>query len=476
MSWQGIGCIIQLLFRGNIMILSKAQLIAIGVAVILIAGGVTGYFILKDDDDGDPQDKIKSTLAVFGNANNDLDVDDKDLTLMQEIIDGSKKLEDYPFADANLDGVVDAKDKDLATKLMNGENCTVKVISLLPDGTQTRISIEYPLKNVAPFGTNMLVSLINAGGVDKTAGVFRIGYENAEALLKAKVDAGDIINYGASSRNVSDTVFNKFTEHDGELIDAGEGGIGALLLDHSAGAFDERYDALQTAGIPILRLAVADPLEEIGATLLIGFLMGGESETIARTYANESLNVINEIQKKVASLSDSERNTYIAITMGKYVCQNDSTYNQAGKYGGGLAYHLTDAVFREAYVGKSSTKMDSPETLSNYDDVDFILSNRTIDVKSNPGEALVEDWDEYKEFYVNLDCYRNLVYVNNLLPGAVKIAFVAAIVSPDYVSMDYAKGVLEAFNEFSISLNGVNMDNTLIVGTYDDYKAAGGTS
>lgn len=459
------------------MALGKTQIIAIAVAAILVAGGV-GFFLLNNGGNKEsPGKKIESTLALYGNANNDLDVNDEDLALIDEIISGEKKAVNYPLADANKDGVVDEKDKALVTKIKNQEPCTVYAVSYTPDGKQTFVSIEYPMKNVVPFGTNMLVSLINAGGVDKTVGVFRIGYENAESSLKAKVDLGEIRNYGASSRTVSDTVFNAFTAHDGELVAAGEGGIGALLLDHSANTLNERYDSLEAAGIPILRLAVADPYEEIGSTLLIGFLMGGDSKTIAMKYATESLKVINEVQGMIASLTESTKSTYISITMGKYVCQNDSTYNQAGRYGGGIPYYLTNDSFASTYVGSSSTKMDSAEALSNYDDVNFILSNRTIDIKKNPGETLKEDWDEYKEFFVNLDCYKNLVYVNNLLPGAVKIAFVAAILSSKNVSMSYAEEVLGKFaGGFAKSLAGVTIDNTLIVGTYEDYKAAGGTS
>jgi hypothetical protein len=162
--------------------------------------------------------------------------------------------------------------------------------------------------------------------------------------------------------------------------------------------------------------------------------------------------------------------------MGCYVCQNDSTFNQVGTYAGGLAYYLSNDVFANEYVGSSSVKMASAEALSNYDDVDFLISNRTIDVKVNPGTALVEDWDTYYTYFKNLDCYEDLIYVNNILPGAIKIAFVAAIITPDYVSMDYAENVLGTFSEICAIVDGVTSDNSLIVGTYEDYKAAGGTN
>ena len=457
------------------MALGKTQLITIIVAVVLVTSGCAAYFILKDDDDP-PADRINAALPLYGNADNDLDIDSDDISLVQKIMNGEKKLEDYPLADADNNGTVDSLDITLINKIRNKEACTVNAVSLTIDGDQTYVSLQYPLKNVVPYGTNAFISLICAGGVDNTVGLFYLQYANAFKTLKDGVDSGDIRNYGATSgRKISDNNFNAFTAHDGELIEAGKGGVGALILDHSAGAFDTRYDALNAAGIPVLRVAVADPIEEIKATLLIGVLMGGDAENTARTYAQKSLEVLNTIDNKIGDLTNDNKNTYLALSMGCYICQNDSTFNQVGMYAGGLAYYLSNNVFANEYEGSSSVKMSSAEALSNYDDVGFLLSNRTIDVKINPGTALVEDWDTYYTYFENLDCYENLIYVNNILPGAIKIAFVAALISPDYVSMEYAEEVLSAFSGICDLVSGVTVDNSLIVGTYADYKAAGGT-
>ena len=458
------------------MALGKTQLVAIGIAAVLVISGCAAFIILKKDNDDPPADKITAALTLYGNADNDLDIDSNDISIVQQIINGAKKLEDYPLADANKDGTVNSEDISLISKISAGEPCTVYAVSLNIDGTQTYTEIQYPLKNAVPYGTNAFISLICAGGVDNTVGLFYLQYDNAFKTLKDGVNSGDIKNYGATSgRKITDANFNAFTAHDGELIEAGKGGIGALILDHSAGAFDTRYDALNAAGIPILRLAVADPIEEIKATLLIGALMGGDAKNTALTYAQKSLEVINTIQNKIENLSNDDKHTYIALSMGCYVCQNDSTFNPVGAYAGGLAYYLTNNVFANEYEGSSSTKMSSAEALSNYDDVDFLISNRTIDVKVNPGTSLVDDWDTYYTYFENLDCYENLIYVNNILPGAIKIAFVAAIITPDCVSMEYAESVLSTFSGICAIVDGVTSDNSLIVGTYGDYKAAGGT-
>ena len=111
--------------------------------------------------------------------------------------------------------------------------------------------------------------------------------------------------------------------------------------------------------------------------------MGGDAKNTALTYAQKSLEVINTIQNKIENLSDNDKHTYIALSMRCYVCQNDSTFNPVGAYAGGLAYYLTNNVFANEYVGSGSVKMASTEALSNYDDVDFLISDHPRRISMN---------------------------------------------------------------------------------------------
>ena len=92
------------------MALGKTQLVAIGIAAILVISGCVAFIILKKDNDDSPEDKITAALTVYGNADNDLDIDSNDISIVQQIINGAKKLEDYPLADANKDGTVNSED------------------------------------------------------------------------------------------------------------------------------------------------------------------------------------------------------------------------------------------------------------------------------------------------------------------------------------------------------------------------------
>lgn len=464
------------------------HLVAIGIAAIVIVGGLCLVFLGNDDNNSNPPDElnITSKFPVYGNANNDLKMDADDKTLIQSIIDGNASFSDYPLADANCDGVVNVEDIAVVDKLINKEACKVTAIGLNIDGKQTKVTFDFPVTNTTSFGTNMALTIVNAGASDSVVGVLD-GLSYTKAAQKSIHDNPYLVDLDLSRSNVDRSVLmNGISSIDIKLAESQEK-IGALFLDHSARGLDEHLDYVFQE-IPVLRLAVADPIEEIYASRLIGFLTGNDD--VAYTYASKSIQVIEYVQNAVKDIPEDQRNSYICMTMGIYICENDSEYNGIGSYVGAIPYYKINEEFKNTYVGNGSSKMQSKEALSNYSDIDFMINNRSIDYLTTPKggnngaqTALLESWDKslksggkYSDYYKDLDNYEGLVYLNNLLPGAIKIAFAAAIVSPDYVTMEYAIDTLEEFEQICVSLDGVTIDNSLIVGTYDDYVAAGGTS
>lgn len=95
--------------------------IAIVILLIGVAVGV-GFVIMNNDDDSD---KVNPTgrLVVYGNANNDDYLDERDLGIIESIASGDADWNktEYPFADVNVDGVVNSEDADHLKKLLNKE-------------------------------------------------------------------------------------------------------------------------------------------------------------------------------------------------------------------------------------------------------------------------------------------------------------------------------------------------------------------
>ena len=88
-------------------------------------------------------DVNSNRLVVYGNANNDDTIDERDLAIIQSYAAGtstwSKSL--APFADANADGKIDQSDVDLVKKIVSKETCKVKYLNYKNHPTE----VTYPL-------------------------------------------------------------------------------------------------------------------------------------------------------------------------------------------------------------------------------------------------------------------------------------------------------------------------------------------
>jgi len=440
---------------------------AIAVVAVIIIAGVGIYFFAGSHNDSSAE-KLSSSLLVYGNANEDLVMDSSDTAIIQDIIDGKKSFADYPMADANQDGNVTADDLTVVKALIAGTSTTAYVQCLDLSGNSTVVAVAYPMKNVVPFGTNIVEPFLYVGGGAYTAGYFVSSYKNLEASMSGA------INLGGSARTISDVAWKNFMQLDSSLESSG--GIGALLVDYSAKSqiTDSYVSDLKDAGIPVITYASADQVQEIATALTLGFLCGKTTEKLGLSYAELSLKVYNEIQSKVYQKTDENKVSVINLTMYIYVCQNDSTFNQSPQYVGALCYYNINSAFKTAYAGSNSVKMEATDALANYDDADYLINNRSLDVgQTDIDAAMVEIWDKYISYFQNLDDYKNLVYINNLLPGACKLAYLAAALYPDQFSDSWADSVMQSFIDGGYApLEGQTLSTIFTSFDYDDYVAA----
>lgn len=92
---------------------TKQIVVVFVVAVIVIAAAAVVLSRNNGDDSTPPVSGEVQSGAFYGNVNGDSRVDETDKSVIESIIDGEYTLEDYPLADANLDGVVDQNDLDV---------------------------------------------------------------------------------------------------------------------------------------------------------------------------------------------------------------------------------------------------------------------------------------------------------------------------------------------------------------------------
>lgn len=442
----------------------STKVIAIVAAAVIVGAGVAVYAVTNNNGDNNNSNKIESMLMICGNADNNDRIDSADVALVQKIIDGKLASADYPLADANNDGKVDSGDIALINKMIGHESAKIFVLTVDADKTPKKVEVSYPLKNVVPVSSNMTMTLINVGGTPSTAGYFNCEYETAQKVMKTS----NAVDLGGDKRVISEAAWQNFMKLDGNL--KSKGGIGALLVDQSAKTLDTYRPALVAAGIPELRFEVAEAYGEIASALTIGFLLGSNTQKIAEKYATMSWDIINTIKSKTSKIADANKKSYICITMSTYVCQNDSDFNQAPEYAGGVKYSKVNAEFANKYKGNGSVKMASTEALSNYGSANYIISNRSTDYGQKDISATMKvEWNKNISYYEKLTNYKNMVYLNNLLPGICKIAYSASILYPEIFTKSWADGVMTQFMENFETLKGQTLNSVVTVFTYDDY-------
>ncbi len=444
--------------------------VALVAVIIVAAAGV----MLVGNDSSESDAAIASKLQIRGNANDDHTIDAQDMAILDDILAGKKEKKDYPLADVNGDGDVNNEDKKLLQDLIDRKaGTTVYVLCIDRSGNDTTVPCTYPLRNVVTFATNAQLPALYANGGQYIAGYFSTTYKTAENSINK-----DATFLDGTERRLSDAAWKNFTTLAGKL----NNDIGAFITDYSAVSHitDLRADDLKAAGIPLIIYKSADAKAEITTVLTLGFLFGGECEKMSVDYAQKSWNVFNQIDKKVGGLKDADRSSYISCTMHIYICQNDSTYNTSGINAGGIPYYKLNADFAAKYKGTTSDKMASTEALSNYKDVDTILNNRSIDWCKDADaykKTIVDTWDHDNKGVSNAVYFKGfedkLAYINNILPGAVKVAYMAHALYGDTFSREWADGVLKDFIDMGTNpLKGQSLDTVLAYIDVNDYKKA----
>jgi iron complex transport system substrate-binding protein len=122
----------------------KNSRIAIFIASIVIVA-IACVVILENSQSSPENEKLEKSdvlLQIYGNANLDERLDQKDIEYIEAIIQGNAKKTE--FADANCDGSIDQKDVELVNKIINYEKCELYYINA--DGKTSSVSI--PVKTI----------------------------------------------------------------------------------------------------------------------------------------------------------------------------------------------------------------------------------------------------------------------------------------------------------------------------------------
>ena len=256
-------------------------------------------------------------LGIFGNANMDDDIDEKDIDYLEGVIKGTNPATN--LSDANYDGKIDAKDIDQIMDIMIG---TEKELTLIDTANRT-ITIKKPINRIVSYNIGFL-----------------------ETTRSIKLDKGKIVGIdGWSKQN------KEFYPEYSELPDVGtispftfncekvlelQPDIVVLYGKTFPSERDEIVIKLQEANPKIIVLCMECQLPAIYAKEVktLGFILDrtDEADEFLRFYCG----VLNEIKDKVNEITEERRpRVYLEHTNNYQTHCGESVYSERLEEAGG---------------------------------------------------------------------------------------------------------------------------------------------
>ncbi len=256
---------------------SAVTKIAAVVVVLVIIAAACAVFLLNDDNSDNSGVELPG-LPVFGNADEDVDIDQADLDIIQNIIDGADgyTLSDYPMADANNDGTIDDADVDIVTKVINNESTEVYHYIYTNDGgsnvNTSVVSTSWPNSSVMVSYCSVMFLSEALGIEDKVVGSTEIIESTyvPGAYYYDQVLFADIADHATPINSSSEESWLSCMRETGATL--------IVCSGYDTNISDSMMEALEADGCDVVRLCESVPIIEptVASVLLYGFLIGAE--------------------------------------------------------------------------------------------------------------------------------------------------------------------------------------------------------
>lgn len=416
--------------------------IAIAVVAILLIAGASAFLLMRGDDEGSSRVMLDETLDVYGNANGDWTIDQKDTELIQKIIDDDtidwRNL--YPFADANHDGEVDQEDIDQTNALIQGKAEYVNMHDGLGNYKHVRCNPERIA--VDQIQICEYISIMGQGS-KVVCGDFPASILGNAFYFDQKIES-----YGSNSA----PDYEKLRSMDVDLY-----------LTFYTSSYDEKATKLNNTDVVYLGLYLTDTLDLERSSFVKAFLKGGyifNDEKRAKEYVNWLLETRDEIKSISDKMDEKDRKNVLITNYGNSYFSFPDSMNSVSVYADGdtlgqaailAGAKLSAESFDDYGTGKLSYKTDT-EWLG-FRDIDFIFmhsvrlqgNGKTIEYVPDQGYT-VDNWKQFKDVqdsvaklkYVQMaDVDPKDVYLlagdfrNNASSGLLLAAYMVKILYPE---------------------------------------------
>ncbi|WP_400194997.1 dockerin type I domain-containing protein [Candidatus Methanomassiliicoccus intestinalis] len=281
------------------------KIIAALVALIIVVAGVGAYCIISGNDEGEDKHLLADdyALQIYGNANGDWAVDEKDIEYLKKIISGDE--EKTEFADANNDGTIDQKDIDKVQGIIN--RTTDSMYMLDGSGKKIKTTLD-PQRIAADYLPNAeLLNILEIS--DRVVAVDKAPYDLREFYYMNHPDKDSIVCFGA----------NNGANLNVEVVADAKADV---WLTFTTANYDDKVNAIPNGNVVYLGLNKADITDPYRSTSIQGFLKAGyifDKVERAEDYVEWLLDIYENINGVTENISDDQKPYAYFLWYGHYV-------------------------------------------------------------------------------------------------------------------------------------------------------------
>ena len=418
------------------------KILAVIVVVALVAVAA-GTILMINNDKGPSSDPATGRLWVYGNANNDDYLDDRDIDYINSIINGDIEWdkENYPYADTNTDGVIDNKDVELLKKILNKEECLVYYTQNWA-GEYSTSYIHYPITGSIGCNyyqaANMTTLLGIWDRVTAAESVVTMSYTDKYPNVE------NLYPLGALGTMETETVIAS--------------GIDVMIAYTNADSTGKQIQKeLRDSGskIDVIALPIQG-YECISAVITMGVLLN--CEEAAYKYVDYCEKIVDYIEDRLSSLKSKDYAEYYIIynptDPGNLRIQSENKDN--GRVTGDLSFvKLIPGVNLMPY-GESNWYSYRTAEWMIADDPEYILVSMASTTSNITHEAAQKKFDTYTEIFKGTGAYddKNIIGFSfgmmSTYSGCASLVLLAAAMYPDLIDEEYGWEVLqEWYDEFT---------------------------
>lgn len=295
------------------------------------------------------------TLYIYGNANEDMNIDQQDIDLIEQIAAG--KTAATKFADANHDGKVDSADVDQVKAIIDG---TAKEMTV-QDAFGNAVTVKTPVQRLVTLDRMIAENAQVIGVGNKIVGIDK-STANRGIILP---EISKVKNLGAAE------------EPDIEAMVA----LKPDLVVNNQYFDEEVMKKLKSAGLtPLAMIYHGDIQNSLGYSKMLGYLTG--SKDTANEYVDWMGGTLGSIHDKLSGLSQDEKTKVIYLYPRK---------NGALGSGGNDCPTIKTLQFLGADTMTEDTKDTKGKVM---DSASYFEIDPEVVIKKNPQAIVMEDFDE----------------------------------------------------------------------------------